>query len=258
MSQLDPKERVERFVLRARRLMEHSLVREQSALLTDLAKGTVRMQVTVNPKTVEGEQRIQIELPPEEAFESFAARMRPFTMSKEPVYWENALDALESLLSKETLTEFVDMESLREHWKSVVTGRKIAQAYFVVTDEGEMTDFQLAELWLNSDALHTQLIQSAVGKELSLSQRYQAAAGVYSRIGAVANHTYHFISYLVHAGLLQLDPEVFTAAVMAETSIDMPAEVYSSAVGAGLPTDLSNLDPMDASSQRHRPTGTSP
>jgi hypothetical protein len=39
MPALDPRDRVERFVLRARRLLAHSLVREQSKLLGDLASG---------------------------------------------------------------------------------------------------------------------------------------------------------------------------------------------------------------------------
>jgi hypothetical protein len=50
-----------------------------------------------------------MELPPEEAFESLAARLRPFTMRKEPVYWETVLDALEKLLSPEVLAEVMEL-----------------------------------------------------------------------------------------------------------------------------------------------------
>ena len=167
--------------------MAHSLVREQMELLADLASGTIKVNVLVDKKTGESEHRVLMELPPEEAFESFAARLRPFTMRKETVYWEVVLDALESLLSEETLAEVVDIDDLRKHWSNVVDGSQMAQAYYVVTEKGKLTDVQLADLWLNSDALHTQLIQSAVGKDLSLNQRYQAAAGVYARIGACVN-----------------------------------------------------------------------
>jgi hypothetical protein len=52
------------------------------------------------------------------------------------------------------------------------------------TGSGQLSDVQLADLWLNSDALHTRQIQSGVGKDMSLNERYKAAVGVYSRIGA--------------------------------------------------------------------------
>jgi hypothetical protein len=86
MPALDPRDRVQRFVLRARRVMVHSLVREHSKLLNELASGTIQVHVQVNKATGEAAHRFTMELPPEEAFESFAARLRPFTMRKEPVY----------------------------------------------------------------------------------------------------------------------------------------------------------------------------
>ncbi len=159
------------------------------------------------------------------------------------MYWAAVLDALEKLLSKETLAEVADIDGLREHWKRVVEGANVAQAYLVVTDKGQLTDAQLADLWLNSDALHTQPIKSDVGNDLSLNQRYQAAVGVFARIGAAANHTYFLINHLYREGLLELDESAFTAPVLADTTISMPMQMYSAAVGAPLPTDLSDLDP---------------
>ncbi|MBN3512294.1 hypothetical protein JYB55_26050 [Mycolicibacterium septicum] len=223
--------------------MAHSLVRENMELLNDLAYGRVKAIVKVNNKTGESTSTLQMTLPPEEAFESFAARLRPFTMGKESVYWASVLDALEKLLSKETMAEVVDMESLREHWKRVVEGANVAQAYSVMTEKGQLTDAQLADLWLNSDALHTQPITSAIGKDLSLNERYRAAVGVFARIGAVANHTYFLITHLYWEGLLELDPSAFTIPVLADTSMEKEVKMYSAEVGAPLPTDLSDLDP---------------
>lgn len=240
---IDPRERVERFVLRARRMMAHSLVRDQPKLLEDLAAGNFQLRILVDNETSESEVRLMKELPPEEAFESFAARVRPFTIRKEPVYWELVLDALERLVSPETLAEIIDVDDLREHWSTVAEGKKMAQAYYVMTEKGKLSDVELADLWLNSDALHTQLIQSPAGKELSLDQRYQAAAGVYSRIGSCVNATYNVIAHLVREGLLELDPEVFAVPVLAKTNVDFSAKAYTAQVGAELPTDLSNLDP---------------
>jgi hypothetical protein len=100
MPALDPRDRVQRFVLRARKMMAHSLVRENLNLLNEFASGTLKATIEVNKKTGESNATLNMELPPEEAFESFAARLRPFTSGKESVYWAAVLDALEKLLSK--------------------------------------------------------------------------------------------------------------------------------------------------------------
>jgi hypothetical protein len=242
MPALDPRDRVQRFVLRARKMMAHSLVRENFELLNDLAAGTINATIEVNKTTGESKATLNLDLPPEEAFESFAARLRPFTTGKESVYWAAVLDALEKLLSKETLAEVVDIDGLREHWKRVVEGSNVAQAYLVMTEKGQLTDAQLADLWLNSDALHTQPITSDIGKDLSLNQRYQAAVGVFARIGAVANHTLFLITHLHREGLLELDASAFTAPVLADTTVKWEAKMYSAELGTPLPTDLSDLD----------------
>jgi hypothetical protein len=240
---MQPRDRVGAFVLRARKMMAHSLVRENFDLLNDLSSGTIQATIEVSRQTGESTAKIKTTLPPEEAFESFAARLRPFTVGKESVYWSAVLDALEKLLSKQTLTKVVDIDGLREHWKRVVEGSNVAQAYLVMTEKGQLTDAQLADMWLNSDALHTQPITSDVGNSLSLNQRYQAAAGVFARIGAVANHTYFLITHLYREGLLELDALVFSAPVLADTTFETPVKMYSAEVGAPLPTDLSDLDP---------------
>jgi hypothetical protein len=224
--------------------MEHSLVREHMDLMNELASGTIRVSVQVNKATGEATRRIQIELPPEEAFESFAARLRPFTMRDEPIYWEVVIDALEKLLEKVILTELVDIDGLRDHWSNVLRGVKSTQAFYMQTKNGTMTDIQLANLWLNSDFLHAKPIHSAVGQDMTLDKRYQAAAGFYARLGACVQHTYNVVGHLVEEGLLQLDPAVFTERVVVETTIDMPGQIYSAELGAELPTDLSNLDPQ--------------
>lgn len=59
-----------------------------------------------------------------------AGRVRPFTMRKEPVYWEVVLDAAEELVSDDTLANVFDIQDLREHWKTVVEGKNAAQAFY--------------------------------------------------------------------------------------------------------------------------------
>jgi hypothetical protein len=246
-------DRLERFVLRARRVMAHSLYREHMDLLQEVADGTFKIKTIKNTETGDYEQRLLMELPPEEAFESFAARLRPFTIRDEPVYWENVLDAIEGLTPQETLDEVIDIGQLREAWAGVTQGKKTAQAYYVITQNGQLTDKQLAEDWLNSDALHAQVINSAVGNDLDLDERYQAAAGVYARLGAAVNSTYIVIKHLVDEGPLNLSKDVFTKPVTATTSIDVPlVGGYSAPAGStAMPTDL--VDPLDLNPEAWRP-----
>jgi hypothetical protein len=148
------RDRLERFVLRARRVMAHSLFRDQMELLQAVADGTFKVKVIKDPDTGEREQRLLIELPPEEAFESYAARLRAFTIPDEPVYWELALDAVEALAPQEISDEVIDIDGLRAAFADVTQGKKTAQAYSVMTESGQLTDLQIADLWLYSDALH--------------------------------------------------------------------------------------------------------
>src|SRR5271165_1600706 len=240
-------ERLERFVLRARRVMAHSLIRDHMDLLQELADGTFKVKVMKNPEPGDREQRLLLELPPEEAFESFAARLRPFTIRDEPVYWELVLDAVADLTPQEIRDEVIDLEGLRAAYDDATQGKNTAQAYSVITENGQLTDLQLADLWMYSDALHAQVITSAVGKDLGLDERYQAAAGVYARLGAAVNATYNMIAHLVREGLLDLDKAVFTERMLAETSIDMPmVGGYSAPVGsAPMPSDMSDTSELD-------------
>ncbi len=76
-------------------------------LLQEVADGTFKVETIKDPETGTYEQRLLVELPPEEAFESFAARVRPFTISDEPVNWALVLDAVEGLTPQETLDEVI-------------------------------------------------------------------------------------------------------------------------------------------------------
>lgn len=240
-------DRLERFVVRARRVMAHSLVQDQMELLQAVADGTFKIKTIKNLETGEYEQRLLMELPDEEAFESFAARLRPFMIRDEVVYWENVIDAMENLAPQKVCDEVIDFDQLRAAFTGVTQGKKTAQAYSVITASGALTDLQLADMWLYSDALHAQLITSAVGNDLGLDERYQAAAGVYARLGAAVSSTYNVLRYLVSEGHITLNKEVFTEPVTAAASIDIPlAGGHGAPVGSTpLPTDLTDVSDLD-------------
>ena len=264
MPAVEPRDRVQRFVLRARKVATHSLILNELDLLRSIAQSEFKFKFQINQKTGETKQWLQVKLPPEEAFESLAVRLRPFLMRDEPVYWENVIDAIGKLVSRETLNELVDLDDLRAEWTRATTGRRAAQAYYMLTENGQLTDFQLAELWLNSDALHTQIIKSAAGKETTLNTRYHAAAQVYSRTAACADYTLFLIWGLAELGLLELDDELFTVPVLAETETDLPAQAFALPAGAAsLPTsmsewDTSEWDPLHLDKGIQRALGNAP
>jgi hypothetical protein len=241
------RDRLERFVLRSRKVMAHSLIRDQMDLLQSVADGSFKVKVTKDSETGDREQRFLLELPNEEALESFAARLRPFTIRDERVYWEAVLDAIADLTPQVLLDEVLDIEDLRKVFADITTGKKSAQAYYMMTDSGQLTDMELADLWLNSDALHAQAINSAIGNELGLDERFRAAAGVYARLGAIVSNTLALITHLVREGVLELDQSVFTERVLAETSVDdVMAGGYSAPAGStSMPTDMSEVTDLD-------------
>ena len=246
------RDRLERFVLRARKVMAHSLVREQQELLQAVADGTFKISVKKDPETGEREVRSLREARLETVGEAVVARLRPFTMRDEPVYWESVLDAIEDLVPPDIRDEALDLTDLRAAFAGVTQVKQQPQAYSVITESGQMSYLQIANLWLNSDALQAKAIKSAVGQDMDLDHRYQAATGVYARLGAAVNNTLALISGLVREGLLELDEAVFTERVLAETTIDEPlVGGYSAPVGAEpMPTDLSEVMEVDGTAWR--------
>lgn len=118
-----------------------------------------------------------------------------------------------------------------------------AQVYFVMTESGQVTDFKLANEWLNSDALHTQVAQTAVAREVDLNERYYAAACVVSRLGYWVEYTLYFIAYLHGAKLVELDASAFNDPVVADGHIERVMQMYSAPVGSvPMPTDMSEID----------------
>jgi hypothetical protein len=57
-------------------------VRDHLGLLSRAPQGIFTVHVEWNQVTGEAKHRLQMTLPPEEDFESFAARLRPFVMRK--------------------------------------------------------------------------------------------------------------------------------------------------------------------------------
>ncbi|MCW2591766.1 MAG: hypothetical protein JWQ86_4193 [Mycobacterium sp.] len=235
---------VEGFLLRARRVLAHSLIREQAVLMQKLHDGTVNVTVTVNKRTGEESHRIKIEYPPEEALESLASRVRPLILSGESIYYEKALNALEELVGSERLNEEIDLPWWHGYWKSVIDANFDTQAYFVVTQSGSVTDRKLMYAWLYGDVLHAKAPRSAVIRDLDINERYHAAAPGIARICDRVIYTHLMLTELLEKGLLVVSPEILTEpVVVSEIVVDRDVRIRTAEVGAPLPDDLSDPDP---------------
>ncbi|MEZ0355441.1 hypothetical protein [Mycobacterium sp. SA01] len=241
---LTPRAVIEGFLLRTRRVMAHKLIREQAALMVKLHTGEVTIMVTVNTKTGEESHRLQVEYPPEEALESLASRVRPLILASEPIYYGTALDALEQLVGTDTLDDEIDLQWWRDYWQDVIDGNLAAQAYWVATPSGTVTDRKLMYSWLYGDVIHAKSPRSPVIRDLSIDERYYAAAPGIARICDRVIYTHIMLMGLIDKGLLTVDPAVLNdAVVVTTTKVDQDVTVRVSDVGVPIPDDLTTVGP---------------
>jgi hypothetical protein len=243
-SQPTPQAVIEGFLLRSRRVLSHSLIREQAALMSKLQSGEFTITITVNTETGEESYRRRNEYPAEEALESLASRVRPLILNSEPIYYKYVLDALEEVVGTDKVNEEIDLAWWHQYWREVIDANLDAQAYWVATPSGKITDRKLMYAWLYGDVIHAKSPRSPVIRDLDIDRRYYAAAPGIARICARVIYTQIMIKVLIDKGLLTVDPEVLTEAVVVTmTTVDEPVKAYTAPVGAPLPTDLTNLDP---------------
>lgn len=239
-----PQAVIEGFLLRSRRVLSHSLIREQAELMSKLHTGEFTITVTVNAQTGEESHRRKCEYPDEEALESLASRVRPLILSSEPIYYRKVLDALEAVVGTDKLDEEIDLAWWHDYWHKVIDANLEAQAYWVAPPSGKTTDRKLMYAWLYGDVIHAKSPKSPVIRDLSIDQRYYAAAPGIARICDRVIYTQLMIRALIDQGLPTVDPEVLTeAVVVTTTTVDEPVKAFTAPVGALLPEDPTNLDP---------------
>lgn len=235
---------IEGFILRARRVMAHSLINEQAELMMKLNSGEITIVVSVDTKTGEESHRRQAEYPPEEALESLASRVRPLILDSEPIYYEKALNALVELVGAEALNDEIDIDWWKGYWQHAIDGNLGAQAFWVATPSGKITDRKLMYAWLYGDVIHAKSPRAGVIRDLDIDDRYHAAAPGIARICDCVIYTSIMLQGLIDKGLLTVAPEVLNdAVVVTKTTVDEPVMVRVSEPGVPIPDDLTTLGP---------------
>jgi hypothetical protein len=234
----DVDDTLSRFVLRARRIAAHSLVQDRAELLRH-AEGSFKGTLDTS-----GNMTIVQELPEsEEAFESLAARLRPLTIAREPIYYAKVLSALEPLASDE---EQDRIEELRRAWTAAEMQGSQVQAFALQQsklDGSGATDFvsdtQMAAAWLYADLVHA---DAAGAKKAALAfpmvERYAAAVRVFAHLAMLTLATLELVQAMMDAGRVTVASEALNdEVVVGKKQIVRQARAYFAEVGTA-PPDL--------------------
>jgi hypothetical protein len=209
---------VEGFVLRARRVLAHSLASDETSLEVLAAGAWMAVRV-------DGVVNLERRLPNEEALESLAARVRPLTLQRDPVRYDYVLKALKSLLIRRNEPRHADWcKELKADWRSVDPAEGQA-TYFLsswVKDGAEppedITDAALALTWFYGDLVHADKQQVDVGAKFGIDQRFAAAAVRTAQLVILTRDTLSFVRFLVEEGVISLGSAALEATEVRVTS----------------------------------------
>ncbi|MGW2689624.1 hypothetical protein ACWC6I_41525 [Streptomyces sp. NPDC001414] len=234
---------LEAFVVRARRVEEHSLAADWEALVE-----LTRMRINVHVDS--GEVRIRYELPPEEVVESAAARLRPILLEQEDCFHMKALAAL-GYICRTAPQDAEWIRAARAEWRARVSpSTRDESGYWVMVadastgEEHDLDAHGLAMAWIYGDVVHHDPERRQAGDPFGLRDRFRAAVPLvaWAMVGTI--ELLNFIRALNEAGTLQLRQEVFDEQVALKSTVwEEPAEMYYAPVGAQPPTLASSPMP---------------
>lgn len=231
-------------MLRARRIEEHSLVRDRERLRQH-ARGSMKLELDIA-----GNATLRRELPPEEYFESLAARLRPLVLTSESICYKWVLSAITTVVygnNPDRAKELAkgEVKALRNAWGAADVERRESAPLFTLqyanTVTGEVTptvtDMQLAAGWLYSDLVHVD--PKAYNKDATrypLKERYAAAVGLFSRLALLVLETKYLIDKLCAEGMIELSPACRSEAVTVPDAVLVDeATVYVAPPGTTMP-----------------------
>jgi hypothetical protein len=214
---------LEWFVVRARRIEEHSLGQDKDQLLT-WASGTF----TVSGVQGQSPTSVCWDLPPEEPLDSLAARCRPFILKNDPVYWVNVTGALGYFLRDQDAEDLTArLGALRTSWRGLDKDTRGSLGFQSRAggngdDLGELVDSKaLAYAWLYGDLVHADDdIPERVG-EHDIDDRYRAGAILIANVALHAIVTLNLVRVLQRRGFITLPAEVFAQPVKANPDAEL-------------------------------------
>lgn len=249
------------FVIRARRVAEHSLHTEDKSTLVKLA--SVPMSLTLYE---DGKTQLVRTLPPEEAIESAAARVRPLILESEPVHYAKVLAALGYLvrdIQMPRVQELLDV--LKKEWKATHDGA-VVRAYSVETGGASVSDVELAYAWIYGDVVHADPLRIEKTDEHGVEERYKAAAPLVAHLMINTISTLNLVAELVRLGHLNLPGNPFDKQVTVKTTefvmqiadvstADSPEESADGEASSHVPLTFENVSRLLAGKQERLQDG---
>jgi hypothetical protein len=226
---------IEAFVIRARRIEAHSLVRN-AAVLADHAEN--RFDVRLH---TDGTTRLVHRLPPdEEIFESLAARVRPLILKQESIYHYAVTKALKRLLDTSSDPNAEqhrgELNDLRDAWKATASGETYHLVQWTEADDPlnltPVSNVLLAEAWMYIDLVHAdpdETRRAALG--YSMRTRYVAAVRYYCQIAQLAVRTLRYVEKLRDAGLAVLENPAWEREIVVGSEVVEEATLYIAPIG---------------------------
>lgn len=232
-------ETLRQFVVRAIHIETHSLVADRERLARD-AQGTMRIRVELDGRT-----HIEREFPDDERMESLASRVRPLTLSEEPIHYNKVMKAIGLILHSNGSPGSDDLHQrvaeLRQLWRRYGLDKDSEVGYWhsVAPGDGsapavEVTDVQLAACWFYSDVAHANPdAWKAEALAFSRAHRFEAGVSRFSMLAVAALKTLDFVRDLRDEGLLEIPEEAFERDLA--TSRDVPEKTVFMLAPPGTP-----------------------
>ncbi|WP_288438869.1 hypothetical protein [uncultured Bifidobacterium sp.] len=244
------KDTLRRFVIRAKRVEAHSLVKNNDVL------NYVEPKLQI--KYSEGKSaEIKYLMPDEEIFESLAARVRPCILKSESVYLDKVFHAIEVCMNGQQM-EVRDQKcftTCRYRFNDLVSKRSGMSYSVQLFDadnkalEAPLTDLQIGEAWLYSDLVHSDPHgDKAKAAELSYRDRYYAGTSFFSTLTVVVINTYRLITLLNEKYEWHIDEDAWQEQVtLSEKDSEIEiSNMYVLPVGTIIPEGTSPADMPEA------------
>ena len=237
-------ETVEKFILRARRVELHSLVK--SGEVNRLANPVFNVTISTNDS-------VTIQHPVcknEEALEALASRLRPFMLETESIYLKKVFEAILCLvpLKKFTENEIEKFDAIRmwfeNRCKNKNSGRYGIQV--INAENKPITDMLwenlIGESYLYIDAVHSDprgKKQEAL--KLDFYARYGAASSFFSELACVIVNLLNLVRRFNDKGELNIPAEILNTEVAFDNEHDYVEKVLSGSLYA-LSGELENYN----------------
>lgn len=230
------------FVRRARRVESHSLAADRQQLLT-WASGTIEGQT--HP---DGTTWLRRDLPPEEALESLAVRVRPFILQDDPIHHAKVTKALGWFAREADDATREAVATCKKQWKRADARNSQTLRYVIHLSNGttggqaSATDARLALAWLYGDTVHATEKHHEETALFGIDERYAAASLIVCGLAVSVIMTMNVLQTMRASGLIHLPEDAFTEQVVADETDWHEATAFQAPVGTPLPASAD--DPL--------------